>query len=81
MGAKGIKRSEILRWFQKCVELLRQEVPKDFFPEKQFSAKFSKSLKIQFICKNLPNARLQRKILLLLIPCMPNFEEIYFKLL
>ncbi len=52
LGAKGIKRSEIFRWFQKCAELLRQEVPKDFFPEKQFFAKFSKSLKIQFFCKN-----------------------------
>ncbi len=45
MGAKGIKRSGILRWFQKCVELLRQEVFKDFFSEKHFLAKFSKSLK------------------------------------
>ncbi len=36
LGAKGIKRSGILRWFQKCVELLRQEVPKDFFSEKNF---------------------------------------------
>jgi hypothetical protein len=30
---------------------LRQEVPKDFFSEKQFFAKFSKSLKIQFSVK------------------------------
>ncbi len=29
---------------------MRQEVPKDFFSEKRFSAKFSKSLKIQFFC-------------------------------
>ena len=52
LGMQGIKRSEILCWFQKCVELLRLEVPKDFFSEKQFFAKFSKSLKIQFFCKN-----------------------------
>ena len=45
LGVQGIKRSGILRWFQKCVELLRQEVPKDFF------SKFSKFLKIQFFCK------------------------------
>jgi hypothetical protein len=51
LGAKGIKSSKILCWFQKCVKLLRQEVPKDFFSEKRFSAKFSKSLKIQFFCK------------------------------
>ena len=48
LGVKGIKRSGILRWFQICVELLRQEVPIDFFSEKQFFAKFPKSLKIHF---------------------------------
>ncbi len=53
LGVQGIKRSGILRWFQKCVELFRQEVPKDFFSEKQFFAKFSKSLKIQVFCKKL----------------------------
>ncbi len=31
LAAKGIKRSKILRWFKKCVELLGQEVTKDFF--------------------------------------------------
>ncbi len=51
LGAKGNKRSGILRWFQKCVELLRQKVSKDFFSEKHFFAKFHKSLKIQFFCK------------------------------
>ncbi len=39
LSMQGIKRSGILRWFQKCVELLRQEVPKDFFSEKQFFCK------------------------------------------
>ncbi len=34
LGVQGIKRSGILHWFQKCVELLRQEVPKDFFLRK-----------------------------------------------
>jgi hypothetical protein len=29
---------------------LRHEVPKDFFSEKRFFSKFSKSLKIQFFC-------------------------------
>ena len=52
LGVQGIKRSGSLRWFQKCVELLRQEVPKDFFSEKRFFAKFSKSLKIQFFSYN-----------------------------
>jgi hypothetical protein len=49
---QDIKKSRISRWFQKCVELLRQEVPKDLFSGKQFFAKFSKSLKIKFFCKN-----------------------------
>ena len=52
LGAKGIKRSGILRWFIKCVELLRQEVPKDLLSEKRFLAKFSKSLKNLFFCAN-----------------------------
>ncbi len=47
LGVQGIKRS----WFQKCVELLRQEVPQDFFSEKRYFAKFSMSLKIQFFFK------------------------------
>jgi hypothetical protein len=34
LGAMGIKRSEILRCFQKCVDLLRQEVSTDFLSEK-----------------------------------------------
>jgi hypothetical protein len=51
LGAKGIKRRGILSSFQNCVELLRQEVPKDFFSAKRNFAKFSKSLKIQFFCK------------------------------
>ncbi len=34
LGAKSIKRSWILHWFQKCVEPLHQEVPKDFLSEK-----------------------------------------------
>ncbi len=54
---QGIKRSELLCWFQKYVKLLRQEVPKDFFSEKQFFAKFSKSLKIQFFCTFLKSAQ------------------------
>ncbi len=52
LGVQGIKRSGILHWFQKCVELMCQKVPKDFFSEKRFFAKFYKSLKIQFFCKN-----------------------------
>ncbi len=87
LGVQGIQRSGILRWFQKCVELLRQEVAKDFFSEKRFSAKFSESLKIQFFCKffslfakRKTSAHFwkQRKIPLLSIPSMPNFEEIFF---
>ncbi len=91
LGTKGVKRSGILRWFQKCVELLRQEVPKDFFPRKMiFFAKFSKSLTLQFFCKFFfPFSKLetsayfwnQRKIPLLSIPCTPNFEEIFFSTL
>ncbi len=63
LNTKDIKRSGILRSFQKCVEFLRQEVPKDFLSEKQYFAKFSKFLKLQFFCKNfcslLTNSRLQ----------------------
>jgi hypothetical protein len=40
LGAKGIQRSGILRYFKKSVELLRQEVPKDFFSEKGFLQNF-----------------------------------------
>ncbi len=77
LGTKGIKRSRIVRWFQKCAELLCQEVPKDFFSEKWF----------QFLVKKFfPFAKLetsayfwnQRIIPLLLIPCTPNFKEIFF---
>ncbi len=90
LAVQGIKRSGILHWFKKCVELLLQEVPKDFFPEKQFFAKFSKSLKIKFSVKFFyPFAKLetsplflnQRKIVLLLIPCTANFEEFFFSTL
>ncbi len=89
LGAKGIKRSRILRWFQKCVELLRQEVPKDFFFRKTIFAQFSKSLKIQLckifspFAKHRTSAHFwnQPKIPLLLIPCMPNFEEFLFQIL
>jgi hypothetical protein len=62
LSTKGvsIKRSGILRRFQKCVELLRQEVPKDLLSEKRFFAKFSKSLKNQFFCKKFfPFAKLK----------------------
>ncbi len=52
LGAKGIKRSRILCWFQKCVELFRQEVPKDFFSEKCSFEKLFKPLKNQFFFKN-----------------------------
>ncbi len=60
LSTKGIKRSGILRWFQKCVELLCQEVHKDLLSENCFFAQFSKSLKNQFFSKNfflLPNSR------------------------
>ncbi len=74
------KEGGILRWFQKCIDLLRQEVLKDFF---------LKCLKNQFYCKNFPFAKLetsthfwnQRKISLLLIPFADYFEEILFQLL
>ena len=52
LGVQGIKRSGIFRWFQKCEELLCQDVPEDFFSGKQFFAKFSKSLKIQLFVNN-----------------------------
>ncbi len=82
------KEDGILRWFQKCLDFLRQEVPKDFFSDKCFFAKFSKCLKNQFFC-NFPFAKLktsahflnQRKITLLLIPFADYFEEILFQLL
>ncbi len=40
LGAKGIKRSLILHWFQKCVDLLRQEVSKDFSQKTLFYKNF-----------------------------------------
>ncbi len=85
---KGYQKKQILRWFKKCVELLRQEVPKDLLSENRFLAKFSQVPKNQFFCKNFfPFAKLkishfwnQCKIPLFLIPCTPNFEEIFFQL-
>jgi hypothetical protein len=45
---KGYQKKRNFALISKCVELLlRQEVPKDFFSEKQ-----NKSLKIQFFCKH-----------------------------
>jgi hypothetical protein len=40
LGVQGIKRSRILPLFQKCVELLRQEVPKDFSQKNNFLQNF-----------------------------------------
>jgi hypothetical protein len=58
IGRKGYQKK---RNFALISKMLR-EVPKDFFSEKQFFAKFSKSLKIQFFFKKyfslLPNLRL-----------------------
>jgi hypothetical protein len=36
LGVKGTKKSGILLCFQKCVDILHQEIPEDFFsvPEK-----------------------------------------------
>jgi hypothetical protein len=41
LGAKGIKRSKILRWFQKCVNLLGQEFPKIFSQKNGWKIGFS----------------------------------------
>ncbi len=87
LAVQGIKKSGILRWFQKCVELLRQEVPKDLFSEKQFFAKFSKSPKIKFFCKFFsPFAKLktsphfwnQRKIRFFWYPAQPISKKFFF---
>jgi hypothetical protein len=62
LGTKGRRKEkvEILCGFQKCVDLLRQEVPKAFFSETRFFAKFSKCLKNQFFCQNVfPYAKLK----------------------
>jgi hypothetical protein len=50
LGAKDIKRSGILRLFQKCVDFLRQEVPKDLFSGKHFLPNFLSARKISFCC-------------------------------
>jgi hypothetical protein len=83
LGAKGIKRNGILRWFQKCVELLRQEVPKDFFSEKRFLALKNSVFLYKFFspfAKHETSAHFwnQRKIALLLIPYFSNFKEFFF---
>ncbi len=62
LGVQGIKRSGILRWFTKFVELLRQEVSKDFFSEKSFFWKIfqvpKNSVFLLKIFSLLPNSRL-----------------------
>jgi hypothetical protein len=60
IGRAGYQKKRNFALIKKCVELLRQEVPKDFFSEKGFFAKFSKSLKIQFSVKKFfPFAKLE----------------------
>ncbi len=54
LGTKGTKRSGIFRWFQKCVELLRQEVPKDFFSRKMLLLNFLSPQKIRFTVNFFP---------------------------
>ncbi len=54
LGTKGIKRSGILRLFQKCVELLRQEVPKDFFSRKMLLQNFLSPREIRFTVNFFP---------------------------
>ncbi len=49
LGAKGNKRSRILRWFHECVDLLGQEVSKFFFRIALFT-KICQCLKNQFFC-------------------------------
>jgi hypothetical protein len=59
LGAKGIKRSGILRFFQKCVDILHQQ---DFFSEKVpeksvFLYKIFPFCKTQDICTFLKSAQ------------------------
>ncbi len=79
----GLRVSKDVEFCADFKNLLRQEVPKDFFSEKRFFAQFSKSLKNQFFCKIVsPFAKLETlesaQIPLLFIPCTANFEEFFF---
>jgi hypothetical protein len=57
IGCKGYQKKRNYALISKYVEILRQEVPKDFFSEKRF---FAKVLKIQFFCKTFfPFAKLK----------------------
>jgi hypothetical protein len=89
LGVQGIRRSGILRWFQKCAEVL--------------SLAKGKKIQKNWICNDLENSCKkifsekktfgtswgkssthfwnQRKVPLLLIPFAPHFEEIVFQLL
>jgi hypothetical protein len=83
-----IKRNRILRWFKKCVDLLHQEVPKDFFSLKNsFLLNFLSAWKIRFFVKKFfPFAALktsahfwnQRKIPLLWYPLRTTLKKIYW---
>jgi hypothetical protein len=90
LAVQGIKRSGILRWFQKCAEVSSLAKGKNFsqtniifrdlknLAKNCFSAK--KSLGTSWH-KSSTHFWNKRKIPLLLIPSTPNFEEFFFLLL
>ena len=91
LGVQSIKRSGILRWFQKCAEVssLAKE-RKNFFQKNWIFRDLENLAKNRFSEKKSLGTSwrktsthfwIQRKIPLLLIPCTPNFEEIFFQLL
>ena len=87
LDVQGIKRSGMLRWSQKSrvwqkgkIILQKNWILRDLenFAKNCFSEKKSLGTSWRKSSTNFFN---QRKILLLLIPFAPNFEEIFYQLL
>ncbi len=77
LAVQGIKRSGILRWFQKCGEVSSLAKGEKNFTEKLKSFFENKSLGTSWR-KSSTHFWNQCKIPLFLIPCTVNFEEIFF---
>jgi hypothetical protein len=85
LTAKGIKRSKIFRLFQVHNSCINRCPPKKFSAYNRFCQKICKSLTKIFYLKLIVGPlfntwifEIQRRIALLLIPFVDNFEEIFF---
>ncbi len=88
IGRKGYQKKRNFVLISKMCRNLASRSSQRFFSQKNnFLQNFPSPVKLSFFCKTfslLPNSRHfwnQRKIAILLIPCTPNFEEIFSTLL